>query len=232
MEVPPYFYERFKWKTLYLALGTGCLAGLFVSYLGAPILTMFFQIHPLLAQLIFIIAGGLVAMLFSRLLVRKYASGAMRGAFEFVYLESTYENTIEYQLSSTDRTGELELASLLVYRQLMSHADALDEEGRFWCYMAAAKAANAGSEDRNSLAALKLAVALRPKDIVVNFKLARTFERIGSAQEAIAAYEAASHDPSIDSDALKGFIAAQVKRVKEKGPEQRSPIPGLIYQLM
>ena len=56
-------------------------------------------------------------------------------------------------------------------------------------------------------------------------------ERIVSAQESIETYESALHDPSIDIEELKGFIAAQALRVREKEPEQRSPIPGLMYQL-
>jgi hypothetical protein len=58
------------------------------------------------------------------------------------------------------------------------------------------------------------------------------FERIGSGKEAIEAYESALHDPTIDTEELKGFIAAQIIGVREKGPDQRSPIPGLIYQLI
>lgn len=232
MTIPPDFYNRFKWKTSFMALGTGLLMGYFAAYIGASILAMLLKIHPLSAQLVFILAGGAGAVIFNLILVHKYFFGKMRGAFEFVYLEFKHENNIEYQFSGTDRTGDLALASLLVYKQLMSRANALDADERFWCYMAAAKAANTGGEDRNSIAALKLSVELRPKDVVANYWLARAFERIGSAQEAIEAYEAALHDPSIDSEELKGFIAAQAQRVREKGPEQRSPIPGLIYQLM
>lgn len=52
------------------------------------------------------------------------------------------------------------------------------------------------------------------------------------AKEAIEAYEVAVHDPSIDTEELKNFIMTQVQRIKEKGPQYGSPIPGLIYQLM
>jgi len=221
MTIPSNFYKRFRIKTTVLAAGTGLVMGYFSS-IFLPF------INPFAVAFI----GGVIAVFVNQWSVHNYFKGKLRGAFEFVYLESKYENNIEPQFSGTDRMGELELASLLVYKQLMTRADTLNEERRFWCYMAAAKAANAGGEDKNSITALKLAVALRPKDIVANYRLARSFERVGSAKEAIESYEAALLDQSIDTEELRRFIAAQAQRVREKGPEQRSPIPGLIYQLM
>ena len=65
-----------------------------------------------------------------------------------------------------------------------------------------------------------------------NYRLARAYERTGSAPDAIKAYEASLNDPSIDTPELRNFVSSQVQRVKEKGPQYASPIPGLIYQLM
>jgi len=191
-------------------------------------------LHPLV-QFAPVPVGGIVAVLLNLWIIRSYFKGKMRGAFEYVYRESLLEFSINSELSSArPGPGEmlLELESLALYKALMTQANSQLEDARFICYMAAAKAANAGGEDRNSITALKQAVALKPKNVVANFRLARSYERIGSAKEAIDAYEAAFLDPSVDSEELKEFIAAQVQRVREMGPEQRSPIPGLIYQLM
>lgn len=225
--IPSDFYERFRLNTSLLAIGTGLVLGLF--------LTAFVPFLKPLYRVAVIPLGGLFGFLVNLRIVHNYFKGKMRGVFEYVYRESLLEPAIDLAISNARQSGfeaVLEVESLALFKTLMLQAEIRTEEDKFIYYMAAAKAANAGSEDRNSLTALKLAVALKPKDMVVNFKLARTFERIGSAQEAIEAYEAAFQEPSIDSEALKGFLAAQVQRVKEKGPEQRSPIPGLIYQLM
>jgi hypothetical protein len=224
MTIPSDFYERFRLNTSFLAAGTGIVMGYFASIF-----------LPFINPIAVVFIGAVISVLVNQWIVHDYFKGKMRGTFEYVYRESLLESSINSAISSA-RSGPgemiLELESLSLYKGLMTRADAQSEEARFICYLAAAKAANAGGEDRNSITALKLAITLRPKDVVANFRLARAFERIGSAKETIEAYEAALLDPSIDSEALKGFIAAQVQRVTEKGPEQRSPIPGLIYQLM
>jgi hypothetical protein len=125
-----------------------------------------------------------------------------------------------------------ELESLAVYKAIMGRISEYDEEGRFFALLAAAHAANVGSEWNNELAALKQAVMLRPTDLIANYRFARAYERTGSAQDAIKAYEASLNDPSIDTPELRKFVTSQVQRVNGKGPQEASPIPGLIYQLM
>lgn len=211
-----------------MAAGTGILMGYFASIFISPFLSPIFLFA-------IILSCGVLAVLLNLWTIHGYFKGKLRGAFEYVYRESILDAAIESEISSARPVGAdvgLELASLAIYRALMARAATLTEEMRFICYMAAARVANIGSEDRNAVEALKRALSFRPNDVIANFRLARSFERIGSANEAIDAYKAALHDPSIDSDELKAFIAAQGQRVREKGPDQRSLIPGLIYQLM
>ncbi len=126
----------------------------------------------------------------------------------------------------------LELEALSIFEEIMVRAENYKDEEKFIGYLAAAHAANAGSEYNNEITALKQAVMLRPNNLIANYRLARAYERIGSAQEAIKSYEASLGDPTIDSEKLRQFLRSQSERVKVQGPQQASPIPGLIYQLM
>lgn len=125
----------------------------------------------------------------------------MRGAFEYVYRESLIESQINTEIhrSLTFGIEFNERESLAVYNAIMNRISHYDEKGRFFAFMAAAQAANVGSEYNNELTALKQAVMLRPTDIIANYRLVRAFERIGSAQDAIKAYETSLNDPSIDT---------------------------------
>ena len=228
MRVPSDFYRRFWCKTSSLALGTGLVLGYFATIVVPPYLNTLlrFSVVPI---------GGVVAVLLNQWLIYRYFRGGLRGAFEYVFRESVLADDISLEFYAVRFFGsdaELELQSLNLFKVLMDRAKKNLDGHQFICYMAAAKVANIGGEDRNAIEALKLAVSFKPADAVANFKLARAFERIGSAQEAIEAYESALRDPSIDTEDLKGFIATQALRVRDKGPDQRSPIPGLIYQLM
>jgi tetratricopeptide (TPR) repeat protein len=178
--------------------------------------------------------GGIVAVVINQYIVHDYFVGKLRGAFEYVYRESLIKTQINTEIhrSLTFGTDFNELESLAVYKSIMSRVSEYDEEARFFAFLAAGHAANVGSEWNNELAALKQAVALRPADLIANYRLARVYERLGAAQDAIKAYEASVNDPSIDPEELRAFLMSQTNRVKEKGPQQASPIPGLIYQLM
>jgi hypothetical protein len=178
--------------------------------------------------------GGIVAVVINQFVVHDYFVGKLRGAFEYVYRESLIKSRIDTEIhrSLSFGTEFNELESLAVYNAIMIRLSTYDEEGQFFAFLSAAHAANVGSEWNNELAALKQAATLRPTDLIANYRLARSYERTGSAQDAIKAYEASLSDPSIDTPELRKFVVSQVQRVKKEGPQQASPIPGLIYQLM
>lgn len=228
MAVPYNFYTGFKCKTTFMAAGTGLLMGYFAS-IFVPLWS-----HPLVSFLP-VPLGGLVAMIANLWVVRSYIKSKKRGLFEYVYRESHLDPILKSKIANAwpgAFNAVVELESLALYKALMAQADHLIDDTRFLLYMAAARVASIGSEDKNAIEALKHALMIKPYDVIANFRLARSFERIGSATEAIKAYETALLDPTIDAEELKAFISDQVQRVREKGPEQRSPIPGLIYQLM
>ena len=228
MMVTSHFYTDFKCKTTFMAAGTGMLMGYFVSVFVPP------WLHPLV-RLSLVPIGGLVAVLAKLWLVRSYLKGSKRGLFEYVYRESKLDPLLKSKIANAwpgAFNAVIELESLALFKALMAQTDHLADDARFLLYLAAARVASIGREDKNAIEALKHALFIKPHDVIANFRLARSFERIGSATEAIAAYEAALLDSTIDAEELKTFIADQVVRIKDKGPEQRSPIPGLIYQLM
>lgn len=228
MAVPYNFYTGFKCKTTFIAAGTGLLMGYFASIFVPP------WFHPLV-QLLPVPLGGLAAVIANLWTVHSYIKGKKKGLFEFVYRESHLDPILKSKIANAwpgAFNAVIELESLSLFKALMTQAEKLNDNERFICYMAAAMVASIGSEDRNAIEALKQALSIRPNDIIANFRLARSFERIGSATEAIKAYQAALLDPTIDVEELRAFIADQAERVGEKGPDQRSPIPGLLYQLM
>jgi hypothetical protein len=229
--IPAHFYTDFRIKSTFLAAGTGCLVGLLSIQIVGIFIAPFMS--PGYAYLMVPI-GGIVAVLINQYIIHDYFVGKLRGAFEYVYRESLIESRINTEIHSslTFGTEFNEMESLAVYKAIMSRISDYDDEGRFFAYLAAGHAANVGSEFNNELTALKRAVMVRPTDLIANYRLARSFERIGAAQDAIKAYETSLNDPSIDTPELRKFLTSQVERVKEKGPQQASPIPGLIYQLM
>jgi len=232
MAIPANFYTNFRIKTTGLAVATGFLVGL----LSTRVLG--FLVFPFMNPgyvFLMIPIGGIVAVVINQFVVHDYFVGKLRGAFEYVYRESLIKSQIDTEIRRSLRLGAIEfneLESLAVYKAIMNHMSEYDEENQFFAFLAAAHAANVGSDWNNELAALRQAATLRPTDLIANYRLARSYERTGSAQDAIKAYEASLSDPSIDTPELRKFVASQVQRVKEKGPQQASPIPGLIYQLM
>ena len=226
--VTSHFYTDFKCKTTIMAAGTGMLMGYFVSVFIPP------WLHPLV-RLSLVPIGGLLAVVANLLLVRSYMKGSKRGLFEYVYRESKLDPLLKSKIANAwpgAFNAVIELESLALFKALLAQADHQADDTRFLLYMAAARVASIGSEDRNAIEALKHALSIKSHDVIANFRLARSFERIGSSKEAIDAYATALLDPTIDTKELKAFISDQVARVREKGPDQRSPIPGLIYQLM
>lgn len=67
---------------------------------------------------------------------------------------------------------------------------------------------------------LKAATRTFTKSVVVYFNYAVTCERLGFAEEAIAAYETAKALLPNSAAVLKSYVEAQASRVKQHGPSQ------------
>jgi hypothetical protein len=68
-----------------------------------------------------------------------------------------------------------------------------------------------------------------PNNFVVNFMLALSCERMGSADAALEAYETSRRLIPETSQALITYVEKQICRVKLEGPSKMSTAPGLQY---
>ncbi len=80
-------------------------------------------------------------------------------------------------------------------------------------------------------AKLKKALKEYSNHLVVNFKSARSSERMGLGREAIEFYRDVDSLLQDEAIALKDYVARQIERVQKKGPTRRSTAPGLQYVL-
>lgn len=76
---------------------------------------------------------------------------------------------------------------------------------------------------------LKLALGIKQNDLVANYRLAISYERNNSVDDAITHYKRALNDPMINSKILEQFILKQIERVETTGPLKKPPTLGLKY---
>jgi len=75
------------------------------------------------------------------------------------------------------------------------------------------------------------ATEMFPESFVAHFRYAASCEILGKAAEAVAGYETARTLLVKSTAALDGYVAAQIERVKTKGPSGTSASPGMQYVL-
>ncbi len=75
---------------------------------------------------------------------------------------------------------------------------------------------------------LKLALEIKPKEILTNFWLSETFEYLDQSDSAIKSYEELLNIKDIEPN-LKDYILKQIDRVHIKGPRLPAMVPGLKY---
>jgi hypothetical protein len=90
--------------------------------------------------------------------------------------------------------------------------------------MAAAKVASREGEDRKAVDTLTLALVIEPTNLVAQVRRAEALEYLGSAKEAISAYEGALQGSAVGFKPLRAFISAQALRVRMHGPKSRPAI--------
>jgi tetratricopeptide (TPR) repeat protein len=100
-----------------------------------------------------------------------------------------------------------------------------DLENKFWLHITLASLYGQTWEYNKAMTQLEAAAALKPNDLVANFRLAEALERTGKDDEAIRHYEAALDDPSIESGQLKEFVVSQIQRVRTHGPSKDPQYP-------
>lgn len=199
MNIPSDFYVKFWLKNSSLAIATGLVLGLLTR------IWFLFFIFPIVAFIIYQIA------------IFRYFWGKERGNFEYYYREWLI------------KSHKIEINQTLYEGLLQNKQRNTSNEHGFFLYLKASEIATKEYDYDNAIQFLRQAVSSKPYDLVANYRLATALERVGDADNAISAYEAAKQDPSIKSPELKEFISNQIERVKTKGPTKKPPMSGLKY---
>ncbi len=77
-----------------------------------------------------------------------------------------------------------------------------------------------------ALERLKIALDLRPGDILTNFRVAEIHESLGQSEAAIQTHRNLIEN-SDAPESLKAYFSSQIKRIRTDGPRTRPPMPGL-----
>lgn len=231
MKIPIGYYIRFWLKNSLLALGTGYVVGMLVIRFF-----LILVITPEKTDIIAPIAGSTGGLLTYQYIIFSLFWGTRRGHFEYEYRDVLNERNLkklivkEYGVFALlrfvlDQFNQTSLYQEDLCKKLVRRKDVKDGD-LFDIYMRLSKLAlkfdNYGAELEN----LHHAVALKPNDIVANYRLAVAFERNGSATDAVKHYEAALNSPDISTIELKKYIESQIERVKTKGPTSKPPTLG------
>ena len=201
-----------------------------------PTINLFFGAHSPFLQPVGLFALGMIMAVFlCQTVAFRHLRADPRGAAEYARRESIISNTAEGIISQTnDQLGlaGFALKWLEIFNTIIRRAELENSvDKRFLLYMAAVEVANRVDDARRSIDTLKHAILLKPTDVVANFWLARAYERLGSAKEAVQAYETALMDPSITSEHLKAFLNRQVQRVRINGPDRGPALSTLKYEM-
>ncbi len=155
-----------------------------------------------------------------------------QGLGEFSEMEASLDKLIEKAVDAIpEASNGLSFKGSRVYDALLRRAGEHEPgHGKFVLNMAAASVASWEGWDDKAIHALGFALDARP-DMVAHFRKAEALEHLGFGERAILAYEEALRSTSNPSNALKAFIASQVKRVRVHGPKSRPATSGLRHAL-
>jgi len=224
MKIPVGFYIQYWLKNSILALATGVIVVFFIPPL--------FAFSPLVC---------LTGLLIYQVIIFRYFWGDRKGDFEYKYREITIEKTIKKIIIKTH--GKIEFLRYYMeqfsqigtfqeglFKELLRNKDIQDNEDfEFTIYVKAANISPKNYNYDNQIKYLQKAIDIKPNDMVANYRMAVSFERIGAGNDAIKYYENALRDPCIKSDQLKEFILLQISRITAEGPKKKPPILGLRY---
>jgi len=236
--VPITFYFLFWLRNSLAAFGLGVILGFFAIYFFDLIFKMIGEVDSLTIPFV---GTLLLTILLAQIFIFKHFYGRARGNFEYAYKErliSKEGNTVVLKEIGKRRFVELfweELSDFSdtredIYRELLVKLDASRNNAqKFPIYMKMSKSAVRHFNFDEGIKWLKMALALRPNDLVANFRLAIALEKAGDGAWAITLYETVLDNCGIESFELKDFIEEQIARVKKNGPAERPPMVGLRY---
>jgi hypothetical protein len=231
--VPFRFYFLFWLRNSLAALGLGLILGFFVIYL--------FELIGLLGggSAIIYISNISLTLLFAQISIFRHFYGKERGKFEYVYREriiSKEGNRLLFKEIGMKKFVKLFIEELSefndiredIYKELLGRKE-ISNGPRFYIYLKMAKSALRHLNFSKEIDWLKMALALRPDNLVANFRLAAALEKANDGDGAISGYERILQDCHIETFELKNFIGEQIVRVKKNGPSERPPMVGLRY---
>jgi tetratricopeptide (TPR) repeat protein len=133
---------------------------------------------------------------------------------------------LECQMLYLEEFGEISWSEGETYDELLKDYK-VNSDDRFFVLIMAAKLATNKRKYENAIKYLEDALKQNPSELVANFMLGQSFERMGKAEDAVCAYKSALDDPLCISDSLKKYVKDQIERIETKGPLKKPPMPGL-----
>jgi len=242
--VPFSFYFLFWIRNSLAAIGLGIILGYFafgflVFTLG-PILESTGWLENCSTLIKFVITP-LIALLLTQISIFKHFYGRKRGNFEYAYRERLLSK--EGNALIKKEIGEVRFGSLFfeelsdfstsredIYKELLKRAQVRgDNAFKFHIYLRMSRSSIKHFNFDKGTEWLTMALALRPNDLVANFRLAIALEKAGDGDGAIKRYGTILSECHIETFELRKFIEDQIDRVNKYGPSERPPLVGLRY---
>ncbi len=228
MKIPKTFYIRFWLKSSAMAAATGFLVGLLF-------------IRGLIPFHLLSLAAPIVALCVYQYAVYRYFWGSRRGHFEYAYREWLLRKSMDllvikniglrnYIRLYLDELSTFGSVREDIYKTLLKKDEINQEDDHmFSLYVRIAESALKESSFDREAEYLRKAISIRPSDLVANYRLGNSLERVGDGPGAIRSYEAAIRDTSATGKELNEFILDQIRRIEMKGPAKRPPMLGFSY---
>ncbi len=234
--VPISFYFLFWPKNSLMGLGLGIILGALSRLpfgLIAPALEGSIVIGPFFV--------GFLTLFWAQISSVQHFLGRRRGHFEYAYRERLVVK--EGNALIRKEIGLIRFAGLFweelsdfsatredIYKELLARLEGTGNPGlKFPIYLKMSRSAIKHFNFEKGIEWLEIALALRPNDLVANFRLATSLEKAGDGKGAVNRYKVILKDCHIETFELKKFIEDQIERVEKEGPAKRPPMVGLRY---
>jgi tetratricopeptide (TPR) repeat protein len=216
--IPFGFHLRYWLTNSLWATGTILLLGLFVF---VPFSWLIFANSVMTA----VFAGALLtAFIISQTQILSH-DGSAQGRLEYRYREYLFDHTQKMVLYVYLKEAPLPWDPEKY--EGLTKMDG-DDNLRLYANMRLATIAWKSTDYEKAARYLSECLSMAPRNSVVNFRLAVTYERIGNAERAIKHYEIAAEDPD-NLEHVKEFCESRIQRVRTKGPREYSWRAGFRY---
>ncbi len=248
MKIPFVFYFKYWLKNSIMAFTLGCVIGFLTAWniiriaypypnRGVIIDTFFLSsikitFPPYINNVT--IASTLFFLVY-QILVYRYFWGKRRGKFEYNYKKVLIDKSVKsliikmygsisYLRYYLDGFSNKELYQELICKKLLNNVLVKNKKKNlFPVYVKLASISLKYEDFSREIELLLLSITIKPDDFISNYKLALSYERNGSADNAIKHYKAALNDPDINKTFFNDFIVSQIDRVNTNGTMEKPP---------